>query len=1040
MPTPKPAQGHINWTTGLNTQVQDPGSKKTVGWIEDDIPPFEFENWLNWTVDLWDKYFEYITDLHITQIATLTSTVATLGTASSISASTAGHTTLTGANVQLQLDETDAALSDIYNAITQGKGADLVGFVMGAPLNWTTAVNHTGDALDQLAARMVTVESAAQNVIFTDKQFSDFVINPADPIDGAGNTGLTSNGSVNPRGLSFSDLTTKYGEEIIRFMDIVKTGKFDSAGRSEHMIVTPSQELRVMFYGDWEDMNHGTGLNETQGLGGVAIGANWVKRLRQASVAGSYFTVTGVFDGIALNMGWIENTNWSTDIEVEIDGVNTGVPLNVTGQPILQNKGQATRIFCDPSMLNLGHNIHTVKFTQNDAINREFWPNGVSLIHSSKYQMPGKAWVNKAIQTYATKTVITDPSIGVKGAKILRYIDRADNTIKEVVNNVTVISSAVVGSVGSGSTTLSVTSGTGFAAGQIIEITDGPTNSERAKVLSVGGNNINIAAPGTVNSYVNPTVSMYGRTLTTSVHTNERVKAKRNVRSFSNGDSTSSEFGNIYTGSGTPYFFHSDDGASIVVPDGNWGHRAAAGNNGYYHSEYGVYPTTNAAYLTYYFVGTGLDVLLDSGTVSAASIRANIDGVDVGIISNSGDENKWYKVCSDLPEGQHCVMFVISQTGTANFSIVDFQEYECAYPSLFDTIAKGNRLSIRTTRAPYRSDNSYSSNTATFPYANRSGMAKGVVCQSILRNARIYSPTAAWSFDALLGPTFGLQVWQGGGAVTGDYIEQWFFGTGVDVEFLYRNDQGIQQISLDGSTATAANFPSMVVQGQGYNSATGKVDCYNVTSDYKRVSFANISATPAWHRIRITITGTKNVSSSAFNIYVEGALMIHNMPFETDMPSESTACCGELKLGGALDLRLKSADDSGVPYPNYQSMIKNFLYSFAAAIMWPDQAMGVKLKTHGYPVRISYTTTWYTNVLTSTEFFILVDGNHYISMDPFQHSTGGYPEAVTLTGFIDLPAGVHSFKPVITGGSTLTQYYKGNMNVEEMVPTRRKLL
>ena len=62
MSLPKPSV-HIDWTDGdAAKQVEPSSSKKLLGWVALERPPFEYINWLFYTVDLWNKYHESVTD------------------------------------------------------------------------------------------------------------------------------------------------------------------------------------------------------------------------------------------------------------------------------------------------------------------------------------------------------------------------------------------------------------------------------------------------------------------------------------------------------------------------------------------------------------------------------------------------------------------------------------------------------------------------------------------------------------------------------------------------------------------------------------------------------------------------------------------------------------------------------------------------------------------------------------------------------------------------------------------------------------------
>lgn len=62
---PKPSAKR-NWTVGnpnfATITVEPSAAKKEAGWLVDEKPPREYENWLNWIVDQWIDYFEDTTD------------------------------------------------------------------------------------------------------------------------------------------------------------------------------------------------------------------------------------------------------------------------------------------------------------------------------------------------------------------------------------------------------------------------------------------------------------------------------------------------------------------------------------------------------------------------------------------------------------------------------------------------------------------------------------------------------------------------------------------------------------------------------------------------------------------------------------------------------------------------------------------------------------------------------------------------------------------------------------------------------------------
>jgi hypothetical protein len=62
MALPKPTK-KPEWTDGVPAKVLEPSAgKKLLGWVFQEAPPFEWMNWLFYTLDEWVDYLESITD------------------------------------------------------------------------------------------------------------------------------------------------------------------------------------------------------------------------------------------------------------------------------------------------------------------------------------------------------------------------------------------------------------------------------------------------------------------------------------------------------------------------------------------------------------------------------------------------------------------------------------------------------------------------------------------------------------------------------------------------------------------------------------------------------------------------------------------------------------------------------------------------------------------------------------------------------------------------------------------------------------------
>lgn len=102
---------HLDWTNGEASKVQEPvAGKKELGWSPLERPPAEFMNWLFYTQDLWNKYFESITDVVLASGSVFDAVVGVGGTHESLTALMADSQIATLKNILVvspfALDET----------------------------------------------------------------------------------------------------------------------------------------------------------------------------------------------------------------------------------------------------------------------------------------------------------------------------------------------------------------------------------------------------------------------------------------------------------------------------------------------------------------------------------------------------------------------------------------------------------------------------------------------------------------------------------------------------------------------------------------------------------------------------------------------------------------------------------------------------------------------------------------------------------------------------------------------------------------------
>lgn len=868
MPT-KPAQGHINWTTGLNTQVTDPGAKKAIGWIVDDIPPFEFENWLQWTNDLWDKYLEAITDLHITQIAALTTTVGTLGAASGITASNAGHTTMVGTNVQAQLDQADAAFKDLFDAITGGEGIDLVGYVPAVPADWSPAPTRAGPAIDQLASRVKVLENAGGIGTFIDDSFADYVI-PA-----VNNTGLTDNGNTNPRGLKFNELQTFYGTEYIHFLDLQATGNADAAGNPEYAIVTHKGiDKRIMAYGShWS-------IQDNDGNG----------RRLLSTRSGDYLLFTGVMDGFALMLFGGGGTD-SNQIDIQRNGVSTGFMANPREIAVFTGKNwRSNSIVSDPSMYGFSQDLMTWKVvngSSDSGLNLQIF--GFVTINTALLQMGGSAYVDKAVVNYA-KASPSPIAINQKGGSVWHYIDRADTLIKQAKSEPAVFETTAT-SIGSGSSGATVASGSGFAANYLALIKDAAF-AEIIRIGSAGPTAITFGGGQTTqNSYTSPQVNLYAKILAACDHSLEEVKSIRYFAAL--GD----RGGVAYTEPSTSSF--GVTGRADYIFDDNCTQHTVndVTRPAIYNLLPGLVVNSFSPYLIS-FVGTGLDLLLDN-LVTTNTYQVYVDGNLCGVLSFGTKKTAWYKIVSDLPYGHHHVKILpLNGGGSNDVAFVAVKEYVPKQPAAVLAAKPGDVLAKRHV-------------VGTYSFLNQGvdSYAVSQIQSCLIREAYMINGTGGtvdWA-SQVEGSNTTISFASDYAFFTdrgvGTKVIKWFYGNGVDLIGRMNTDGGIIRLKIDGNNLTAANFPSAAIKGtSSFNFTTGLWDMYAASLLEQQIVSVSALAL-GWHCLEVDATGTKNGSSSNFITHLS-AVRIHGTTFFSESSQVAIGHPGSsINIGGMKDLR-----------------------------------------------------------------------------------------------------------------------------------------
>lgn len=925
-----------------------------------------------------------------------------------IPASNSGHTVATGVNVQVQLDEIDALLTEYADVTNAIHGAFLIAYKYAVSGDWDlTRPLNVAAALDQLAARTRIVEAGTNIGPYIGASFNDYIKQAIN------NTGFTDNGSTNPRGIKLNDLQTKWGEERLYIQQIKQTGKFDANGLEEWAVTSPNHDIRIMLYGNWRNDAGANGYDGQLTQLGQFL---WTKQ------PGDYILITAVCDGIGI-IQW-PGTDGSDAIEVDLDGANVATIGNRGSQYLQANAYNQTDVITgDTALSNLSYDLHTFKFINGATDSNTFMRLlGFVILTTGQKELGGSAYVNKAQQNFAPAT-ISPPSLTSKGGKIYRYIDPADSTRKDAFQDVFEVNTAVTGSVGPSTTSLVVNNATGFVAPGIIEIGDGPLNWELVRYDSVNTftNTLTLAAPGTLNSYTNPTVKMYARVGVNLPHANEKAKYDRHCQAFgSNERSYQGSYDPQYMGQGIGYSVTqgmSRDGVwALYASSGRIYAQAVAGNSRYIHG-FTMNGNTNVMHVD--FKGTGIDTLLDFGSADTAVFRVFLDGVELSgqtYVTPQGHP-KWVTQAQDLPEGSHRLTFWCNGGTQNQVSFVSFKIYEASEPSAIATIPRGCMLSKRTKLGDYL----YNPNHVV--------PSRGVLKQhgwqnTFLGNAVTNATSFGWSsstyevVNSVPTPASGYassaDAIEIDSLATNDVIRKWFYGTGLEALMLKSTNGGIVEFKIDGNLATAANFPGVTFQGGGggYNTTTGLYDSYAGAQEHHKLSFSGL--TEGWHEVQLRVTGTKNGSSSNYYCFFHGFYII-GAAYSDDVFNTGMQATSSVHLNGAKDLRLFDVFNlANIENPvQLHTHSTGYLYGGLNGIYVGLQGQGAFVETNGGDLEIDLALDGGGTAGNYFHAQIQVDGIYYRQQRGFDPSGGTNIKTATVT--VPVPPGRHFVNGIAIG-------------------------
>lgn len=358
-------------------------------------------------------------------------------------------------------------------------------------------------------------------------------------------------------------------------------------------------------------------------------------------------------------------------------------------------------------------------------------------------------------------------------------------------------------------TTLKVPTGTAYASGTKLShaALESPAYSSSfdSGSLSTRGGRVlcYVKADGSFGKSVTPTNSSQAN-MSSADHTNEDIVRTYNWREFGSG--RSDDFSTLTISGSANAGFTLDDGTTTLFVQ-----------NGSASAE--LYPSTNTDYITFTFVGTGLDIIEGFTTSPVTTYTVLVDGTAIVTSTQifAGVYGNRLKIVSGLPYGTHIVKFLRTTSSGPSGTFRSFVVYQPKKPSLPTGAVE---LCEYNVMADFAANSSSDINK----------ISTGVLRKSCTREINYIEGTGGttnWNIPGL-NPAYC-----DGRIADSDRlnaaIKYPFFGTGFDFRFETgsANSSNIT-VSLNGTTLTATNFPtaSFSVYGTGatFNSSTGQLD------------------------------------------------------------------------------------------------------------------------------------------------------------------------------------------------------------------------
>jgi hypothetical protein len=534
------------------------------------------------------------------------------------------------------------------------------------------------------------------------------------------------------------------------------------------------------------------------------------------------------------------------------------------------------------------------------------------------------------------------------------------------------------------SSSVKVNPGTSYIAGAKLVSSSQSAFAYNSSVTGTKGGRVLVYqnSDGTIKSAFQAVNASIGY-LNGADHSNEEMVRTYNFREF--GAARSDDFSKSFiTTSSQSVSFTLDDGTTTLV-----GSAVTPITTGSLPEA--VQFAGAGSFLTFTFVGTGLDILCyDEGT-TLDTYSILVDGASAGgSFAAIGTANilRTRKIASGLPYGTHTVKITRSNTGSSSLAVLQFLVYQPKKPSLPSGCVE---------LADYNVMANYSANTT----AGVDTIATGVLRKFISQREAIYSGTWSVSQDLVNNPG----GWKTNSGTVGDYVQYTFFGTGFEFRFQEPSAAINIQATLDGSTSFSSYTNSVYGTGVSFTASTGILAMSGTATNACGLSVSGLSL--GLHTIKFAISS--NPGATAFYPHALDVIApIHSAKSNAYADLQNTLPVGSQ---GISDNRKVSAIKEAL------SATKAWGQAFGTVVnpsttstsLVPCADMSLTIKTSGAPLDISYSLNAYNitaGAVVKSQIYVdgVPVGSLRINDEPVG---GGYQTILSDRIIVPVSAGTH---------------------------------